>query len=247
MVGGGSVALSRPSTRSTLDLLRVRPCSTFASSEHEQLVENEHGKLGVGQLGVGKLGRAEGKRRPITGLPSGGQGVVGSAAARRCARRRGGGRRTGRWSARRKRATRMARTRGWRGDEAGAVGCGAWTCIGRSTGRSGEGGAGVGCAYAEENETGVLLQLASARSRPDASRSSLCTTKARECSARAGPCGEGPRVGQAHRSALGVCSYERARARDVARHAGCPGGRRKRRRGKAASCGESPKQHLNDS
>ena len=61
MVGGGSVALSRPSTRSTLDLLRVRPCSTFASSEHEQLVENEHGKLGVGQLGVGKLGRAEGK------------------------------------------------------------------------------------------------------------------------------------------------------------------------------------------
>ena len=50
--------------------------------------------------------------------------------------------------------------------------------------------------------------------------------------ARAGPCGEGPRVGQAHRSALGVCSYERARARDVARHAGCPGGRRKRRRGK---------------
>ena len=55
------MALSRPSTRSTLDLLRVRPCSTFASSEHGQLVENEHGKLGVGQLGVGKLGRAEGK------------------------------------------------------------------------------------------------------------------------------------------------------------------------------------------
>ena len=179
------MALSRPSTRSMLDLLRVRPCSTFASSEHGQLVENEHGKLGVGQLGVGKLGRAEGKRRPITGLPSGGQGAVGSAAARRCARRRGGGRRTGRWSARRKRATRMARTRGWRGDEAGAVGCGAWTCIGRSTGRSGEGGAGVGCAYAEENETGVLLQLASARSRPDASRSSLCTTKAREVLPRA--------------------------------------------------------------
>ena len=234
------MALSRPSTRSTLDLLRVRPCSTFASSEHGQLVENEHGKLGVGQLGVGKLGRAEGKRRPITGLPSGGQGVVGSAAARRCARRRGGGRRTGRWSARRKRATRMARTRGWRGDEAGAVGCGAWTCIGRSTGRSGEGGAGVGCAYAEENETGVLLQLASARSRPDASRSSLCTTKARECSRARGAVWGGAEGGPSSPECVGrVLIRTGASAR---RRPSCGLSRRKKEEATGKAARESPKQ-----
>ena len=78
--------------------------------------------------------------------------------------------------------------RGWRGLEDGAEtrlvlwGVARGHASGEAQEEAGRGGAGVGCAYAEENETGVLLQLASARSRPDASRSSLCTTKARECS-----------------------------------------------------------------
>ena len=91
------------------------------------------GKLEVGKLGVVQLGSAEGKVASTHDRPAnrGGARVVGSAATRRCTRRRGGGRRAGRWSARRKRATGMARTRGC-GAETRLVlwGVRQWTWIG---------------------------------------------------------------------------------------------------------------------
>ena len=153
------------------------------------------GKLEVGKLGVVQLGSAEGKVASTHDRPAnrGGARVVGSAATRRCTRRRGGGRRAGRWSARRKRATGMARTRG----------CGAETRLvlwgvarGHASGEAGrsEGGGGGGgvCAYAKENKLECFGRLR-ALVRTDTSRSALCTTKARECSPRVQRwlCGEG--------------------------------------------------------
>ena len=110
------------------------------------------GKLGVGKLEVGKLGgRAARERR--------GKGSVDPRPACQPGWGAGGGERsheamhaTARgWAAsgavERASETRDgdgADSRMWRGDEAGAVGCGAWTCIGRSRKKRGGGRGGGG-------------------------------------------------------------------------------------------------------
>ena len=234
----------RPAPRSTCSAFDRAPRSPAPSTNSLSKMSTE--SLGSGSLGSGSSGAPRESVDPSPACQVGGRARWG-AQPRGDARdgvgvggERGGGARVG-----------NAR-RGWRGLEDGAEtrlvlwGVARGHASGEAQEEAGRGGRGLAARTRRRMKLECFCSsraLVRARTRlglPCAQQ------RHRSAPARAGPCGEGPRVGQAHRSALGVCSYERARARDVARHAGCPGGKAT---GKAAPapCGESPKQHLNDS